>query len=77
VSVNVLCPRCPYFHRATEDCPPGWHDVRSEGGDHPAGGDGSGGGLSARQKAVGVAAFLLVAWVVVLLVIVTVALVTP
>jgi hypothetical protein len=34
----VLCPDCPRFHAAGTPCPPGWHDVQSEGG----------GGISAR-----------------------------
>jgi len=33
MSVIQVCVKCPYFHRAGEECPPGWHEVESIGGD--------------------------------------------
>ncbi len=33
MSVIQTCVKCPYFHAAGEDCPAGWHEVPSIGGD--------------------------------------------
>ena len=33
MSTNLVCLKCPFFHPAGEDCPAGWHEVPSIGGD--------------------------------------------
>lgn len=43
VGVITICSACPYWHAAGTPCPPGWHDVRSQGGGDGGGGDGGGG----------------------------------